>query len=325
VKAVVALAVLGLLAAGCRRDPTEYTPAEALALLAERRIEVDEEHFIRAVRNQSLEQVRWFLAAGLDPDLRDGRALAMATASDSAELTRVLLAAGADPDRPAGSFGQTALVSAAMRGRREVIEALIEGGADPDAPSRGGATALLFATDADVARLLLEGGADPDVRDVHGATPLHGAVLLGDVELVDLLLDHGADPNLADELGRTPRLYAAIFRFGAVEERLREGGAKAVARPRVEQAKLVSYAGRYGANGEVEVEIVVDHGRLIAIQAHSHGPLYENELVPLTQTVFYRGRDPGAILFEFVVEEGRVTGMRLRQGSVTAFTPRLAD
>ncbi|HVR30945.1 MAG TPA: ankyrin repeat domain-containing protein [Thermoanaerobaculia bacterium] len=323
--ALAALATLVLLDAGCRAPRlADYDRAEALALLAERGIPFTEDGFLDSLRHHDLAPAAAFLAAGMDPDTLDGRALATAAAGGRIDLVRLLLEAGADPDRPSGSFGQPPLVSAVLRGHTGIVEALLDAGADPDAPARGGTAALQFAKDAAMARRLLEAGARPDVRDPAGSTPLMGAVLLGDLAQVDTLLEHGADAGAVDHEGRTALLLASILGFSAIEQRLIAAGAPPPRRPAVEQERLEAYAGRYGEPGRVGL-VLLDRGRLFLIEAGSRGLLFENELIPLTDTDFYRAGDPGAVVFRFELEDGRVVGLSRPQWSVRTTAPRIVE
>lgn len=89
---------------------------------------------------------------------------------------------------------------------------LVDAGVDPNTRSTSGETALMLAATRqrrEVIRVLVEAGADVNMRDHDGATALHHALagVGGRKELaktVRLLLDFGADPTLADGHGRLP-------------------------------------------------------------------------------------------------------------------------
>jgi hypothetical protein len=301
----------------------EYGKAEALALLERRGVAFVEQELVDHARSNRVDVVTLLLAAGMDPDALGGKALAMAAAGGRTELLRLLLEAGADPDRPSGSFGQPALISALMRGEIEAARLLLEAGADPDVPTRAGATALFFAQDVETARMLLDAGATVNRRDDAGGTALMSAVVLGDLALVELLLERGADPAVADHSGRSATLLAKAFRFARIEERLYAAGAPPLRRARVSAAALDAYAGRYGRK-TVEYQVVEDRGRLYLVE--EIGPsLYESELVPLTEAVFFRDGDPGAILFRFERDGDRVVALSRPQGAGTGrvWVPRL--
>jgi uncharacterized protein len=79
-----------------------------------------------------------------------------------------------------GSFGDTPLHVAAIRGDTRMIA------------------------------LLLDAGAEIDARGEHGHTPLNEAVGQGHVEAVRLLLSRGADASIPNDWGETPKESAKI-------------------------------------------------------------------------------------------------------------------
>jgi hypothetical protein len=323
-RAALLVASLALHAAGCGNpSPADYTEAEARAYLAARGFEFTPEELARSAREDALDVVIAFLAAGIDPDALGGRAAALAAGRGTIEVLRLLLEAGADPNLPGGSFGQTPLIAAVLRDRIEAAELLLEAGADPDARTRSGAVALHFAKDVETARLLLEAGADPGLADSRGATPLMGAILLGDVGLIELLLEHGADPNATDQDGRSALLYAKVMHFSEIEERLLAAGAK-LPRPQLGIATLATYVGRYRGD-RTHYEIVLERDGLLLIQVAGDGLLFASELVPLTPTTFYRSGDPGLVLFAIEIEDGRVTGLSRTGPSGWVTVPRLEE
>ena len=101
----------------------------------------------------------------------------------------------------------------------------------------------------------------------------------------------------------------AIFRFAALEERLLVAGATRLPAREAAIRAFESYVGRYGDETGTLYQIVADPGRMLLIERGSDGFLFANELVPLSATRFYRSNDPGAVIFEVRLEEGRVTGL----------------
>ncbi len=82
------------------------------------------------------EVVEILLGAGADPEMPltaggGARPLHLAGASGDARSVAALVAAGADVDATEESWGQTALIFAASKGRTAVVRTLLEAGADP--------------------------------------------------------------------------------------------------------------------------------------------------------------------------------------------------
>jgi ankyrin repeat protein len=93
----------------------------------------------------------------------------------------------------------------------EVVRALIDRGADVRARSKGGFTALLFASqqgEVASAKMLLAAGADVNATTPKNGTALVVAAASGREEFAIFLLEHGADPNAADAYGVTALHYA---------------------------------------------------------------------------------------------------------------------
>ncbi len=110
--------------------------------------------------------VRWMLAQGFDPRVRDFNGftpLHYAAAHASAGVVRELLNHGSDPNDRA-HYGWTPLHLAAREGRTEVLCLLLEAGGDPNARADNGDTPLILAIKKDqteAAACLLEAGAQP--------------------------------------------------------------------------------------------------------------------------------------------------------------------
>jgi ankyrin repeat protein len=131
----------------------------------------------------------------------------------NAEAVKSLLAAGADPNAKEGRRGQTALMWAVSQKHPGVVQALIEGGADVRASSEGGFTPLLFAArvgDLDSARLLLDAGASVKESTEENGPALVLASASGHEQLAIYLLEKGADPNATDANGVTPLHFSAL-------------------------------------------------------------------------------------------------------------------
>ncbi|MDF1562543.1 MAG: ankyrin repeat domain-containing protein [Deltaproteobacteria bacterium] len=107
------------------------------------------EYTARELREQArageLENVRLFLEAGMDPDIRRhwraSRALHETCREGHARVAALLLRHGANIDARDPLASRTPLMSAAERGHREVVRVLLEHGADPALRDERGQTA----------------------------------------------------------------------------------------------------------------------------------------------------------------------------------------
>ena len=158
--------------------------------------------FFRAVQVDNDRALRRMIMAKVDPNLRDAargeNGLIVALREDSMRAFDLLLQHPAiRVDQPAAN-GNTALMMAAFKGKRQAALDLIARGA---AINRAGWTPLHYAAaggHADIAALLLDRQASIDARAPTGATPLMMAAQEGQQEAVRLLLRRGADTGLLD-------------------------------------------------------------------------------------------------------------------------------
>jgi ankyrin repeat protein len=138
---------------------------------------------------------------------------------------RAALAAGADPNVRDG-WQQTPLHYAADLGHTDVGRLLIEKGAEkPDAVDKWQRTPLHYAArtgQIDVARLLIEKGADPNARDQYQQTPLHLAVVGGHSDLARLLIEKEADVSAKDSVQQTALNRAAAIGYIDLVDMLHE-------------------------------------------------------------------------------------------------------
>ena len=124
--------------------------------------------FIENARQGNLAAVKSFLAAGIDPNVRDDE-------------------------------GGTALIAAVTGNQGDIVKLLLDKGADVNAKNKNGETALFWAPPmegaGDVIRLLLEKGADTNIESSRGITPVMNAASKRQVDVVKILIESGADIN----------------------------------------------------------------------------------------------------------------------------------
>lgn len=124
------------------------------------------------------------------------------------ERLRKLPSDGVDLDS-GNSIGNTWLMHNASQGNAGLVSLFLERGARADARNAAGATALMQASNKDIARLLLDKGADVNAKDAAGGTALMAAAKNGRVELTRFLLERDADPTAKDSSGLTALAMAA--------------------------------------------------------------------------------------------------------------------
>ena len=220
-----------------------------------------------AIRLGWLRLAEALLAAGADPNARDGRghtALHCAATLGREGALRVLIRHGASPalaapdgqtplglalaaDRrelshwlewrqwqlPGRALQPADLPSAAMSGDADAVLRLVELGLPVDGVDAQGCSALLRAAGGGhdvVVALLLERGADTALAARTGATPLSAAISMRHVGVVDQLLRTGAAPDLALPGNVTPLMLAAALGQPELISRLLAHGADPQAR-----------------------------------------------------------------------------------------------
>jgi uncharacterized protein len=140
--------------------------------------------FLKAVQDKDLNKAYKSLSATgnsiintRNSDTGD-TALHIATKRADTTWIRFLLAAGANPDSRDGA-GDTPLVQSVVRGCRDCVVLLLENRANPNAANEAGETPLIKAVqlrNALLVRTLLDGGAKVDVADsVTGLSALEHA------------------------------------------------------------------------------------------------------------------------------------------------------
>jgi len=182
--------------------------------------------------------IRAALAAGADPDARDGDgtpATMLATRGHHTAALTVLLEAEADPDVRDATLDNPMLY-AGREGWLDILRVANEAGADPSVTNRYGGVALIPASErghVEVVRYLLH-ESDVDVDHVNQLdwTALLEAILLSDggpryQEIVALLIEHGADVDLADGDGVRPLAHAHARGQREIVALLQAAGARA--------------------------------------------------------------------------------------------------
>ncbi|KAM3464223.1 hypothetical protein NHJ6243_002530 [Beauveria neobassiana] len=142
-------------------------------------------------------------------------ALESAADKGKVDLVEFLISQGAlrDNKRP----GEEALIKASARGHLETVKILCrKGNVNVNARRESGDTALVLAADSDynattleLAEFLLENGANPDPVG-HQDGLLHRACVRGKSDFVNLLLKHNADPTIIGA-GYCPLQYALKY------------------------------------------------------------------------------------------------------------------
>lgn len=153
-----------------------------------------------------LRQATAWLDAGLDPDFEGhliGTGLMIGAWEGNIPLMELFYLRGADLQRT-NRFGETALMLAAWKNRKEALRWLLDHGARPNR-GEGDArawTALHYATFAGHAELvdsLLASGADINARSTNGSTVIMMAAREGHAALAKHLLEAGANPALKND------------------------------------------------------------------------------------------------------------------------------
>jgi ankyrin repeat protein len=161
------------------------------------------------------------LDAGADPNetSREGQTALMSAALNGRKSAiELLIASGADIDAKEPFRGQTALMWAAGEGNAGAVATLVNAGADVAAASTKGFTALLLAVREnriDAAEMLLVLGANVEDKTPDGTSALNVAVLNAHYDLASLLLDFGADPNAPDPRGSALHTLAWLHKPGS--------------------------------------------------------------------------------------------------------------
>lgn len=180
--------------------------------------------FFRAIAIDNDQAMRVLLDGGIDPNLieavRNEHGLILALRADADRVFALLLKSPEIEVNVHAPNGDTPLMLAAYKGKRQIVEALLEKKAQVNQP---GWTALHYAASAghaDILRLLLDRYAYIDAASPNRTTPLMMAARGGHADCVKLLLDEGADASLRNEAGLTALDFAQQGRQVKVAEML---------------------------------------------------------------------------------------------------------
>jgi len=213
----VALVVLVSLAACAQSRIEKPTPEAARKFLQLRGYQFDAKSFQRAVAANDVSAVNGFLAAGIDPNVKDeesgGTALIWAATHDQADVVKVLLGGGADVNAK-DMGGYNALLRALEKKNDAVAELLLaQSNLDVNAQGFSGMTALswyVWNNQEQKVKTLLERGANANLSDTDGDTPLHAAAQRGNIKILQMLLAAGANPNAKNKVGGTALMWAGV-------------------------------------------------------------------------------------------------------------------
>lgn len=220
---------------GCESSKSDKpTPGAAKQLLKLRGYNFDEKSFFAAVAADDVITVNTFLAAGINPNVRDestgSTAIIAAASQGNLEIVKVLLHGGADVNAK-DIGGYTAVLRALENKHDELADMLLaQPRIDLNTQGANGATVLMtfvWKQREDVVKALLERGADPKLADADGDTALHGAAQRGNPKLAEMLLAKGANPNAKNKVGGTPLMWAGTYGHQDVARVLLEKGADA--------------------------------------------------------------------------------------------------
>ena len=168
--------------------------------------------FFRAVSVDNASGVRSMLLDGMNPNLPDAQRgdipLVLALRDDADKVFAVLLAAPGIDLEARSANGNTALMMAAYKHKREAVDAVLARGAKVN---QDGWTPLHYAAsagDIPIMKLFLQRQARVDAMAPTNITPLMFAAREGQEEAVKLLLASGADAALKSSHGWTAAQFA---------------------------------------------------------------------------------------------------------------------
>lgn len=256
---LVAFVMLACLAGCAHEGPEDPSPEAAKQFLKLRGYDFDQASFFRAAAASDEIAVNGFVAAGMNPNVKDQNDdTALTIAADRGDLAMVnaLLKAGADVNAK-GRNNWTAFLLALQQDRNEVADVLAsQSNLDLTAETPDGMTALMLAVwhqRPEMVRKLLRAGVDVNHQDKQGDASLHGASWYGNTTIAGLLLDAHANPNVKNKLGGTPLMWAASYGQDQIVRMLLDRGADA----RIKDVDGVTAAGWAAKNGRGNLVIIL--------------------------------------------------------------------
>lgn len=209
------------------------------------------------------------------PNRYQETALESAADKGKVDLVRFLISQGALRDTK--SPGENALIKAAARGHLDTVKLLcLEGNININARRESGETALVLAADSDynettlqLAEFLLENGANPDPIGYQDGL-LHRACVRGELDFAKLLLKHKADPTI-DGAGYCPLQYALKYDNPEIIDVLLSAEIPDAANRTAWLDSALLFAARIGKRGAVLQ--LLEHGASIDARLRAGSPL----------------------------------------------------
>jgi hypothetical protein len=256
-------------------------------------------------------------ALAQSPPSKEDALLAAIRKADAAAVKQ-LIAEGANVNHKF-RYDRMALSFACDRGNIDIVKMLIDAGADVNAKdSFYSATALDWALNKNnvgIAKLLLEKGAGGRNQ------ALVASGRRGNLEMAKMLLALGGlkAESLSEALDAAERAKHA-----EVAAALKEAGAKPLPKPDyvVDAETLAKYAGTYRSEtpGAPELTFTLQDGKLTG-GVPGQPPITLGAFDALTFTVM----ETAGIRITFKVEDGKCTGLHLKQGGFEADYRRVED
>jgi len=164
---------------------------------------VNEFNLFYAVKSGALEEVKFYLKNGVNPNVRDKAGFTplhyAAEKGDESIVMALLLHPNIEVNSKTNT-GKTPLLLASENGHGKVVNELLKSGADVNIVDNWESSALIWSaanSHSDIVSELLKiDGINLDLQDDGGYTALMYAVIYGNETIVKMLLEAGADLKL---------------------------------------------------------------------------------------------------------------------------------